>query len=64
VDLYGFANLSTEQLAAVRAFEADTGKRVLVLRRIDVRPADLSPEELARLEALEEQLGDIILAVR
>jgi len=51
-------------LAAVRAFEADTGKRVLVLRRIDVRPADLSPEELARLEALEEQLGDIILAVR
>jgi len=64
VDLYGFANLSAEQLAAVRAFEADTGKRVLVLRRIDVLPADLSPEELARLEALEEQLGDIILAVR
>ncbi len=64
MDLYGFAALTAEQLAAVKAFEAETAKRVLVLRVLDVLPADLRKEEVARLQALEKELGNIILAVR
>lgn len=64
MELYGFASLNTDQLARVQSFEKETGKRLLVLRPLDVYPAPLKGEELARLQALEKELGNIIVAVR
>jgi len=64
MELYGFARLDADQLAQVQAFEADTGKRLLVLRALDMSFAPLRPEELASLRVLEERLGNIVLAVR
>jgi hypothetical protein len=63
MQLYGFAKLTDEQIKQVTAFEAETGKRLLVFRPFEVMPAFLSREQVERLRALEEQLGDIIVAI-
>jgi hypothetical protein len=46
--LYCYANLTDEQLAKIKAFEAETGKKALALRRVPVRPEELSAEDLAK----------------
>ena len=63
MQLYGFASLTDGQLERVRAFEAETGERLLVFRPFEVMPAFLSREQVERLRALEEELGDIIVAI-
>ncbi len=62
--LYCYANLTDEQLAKIKAFEAETGKKALALRRVPVRPEELSAEDLAKLEALENELGLVVIVVK
>ncbi len=62
--LYCYAKLTDEQLSRVKAFEAETGKKALVLRRVPVKPEDLAPDEITKLEALESELGMVVVVVK
>lgn len=62
--LYCYAKLNEDQLAKVKAFEAEIGKTVLALREVDLQAEFLSKEELEKLRALEEELGLILLVVK
>lgn len=62
--LYPYAKLNENELSKVRLFEAETGKRVLALERVDVTPAELTEEELHKLEALEHEVGFVLIAIR
>ena len=59
-------NLFVEHLRSevVRAFEEQTDKRVLVLRSYNAQPDELGEEELEELQALERELGYIVIAVK
>ena len=62
--LYCYARLTEEQLARIKAFEAEIGKTVLALREADVEAEFLSREEMRRLQALEGELGLVLLIVK
>ena len=62
--IYTYAKLTEEQLGKVRAFEEQTDKRVLVLRSYNAQPDELGEEELEELQALERELGYIVIAVK
>jgi hypothetical protein len=62
--IYTYAKLTEEQLGKVRAFEEQTDKRVLVLRSYNAQPDELGEEELEELQALEGELGYIVIAVK
>lgn len=62
--LYCYAKLSDEELGKVKAYEAETGKRALVLREVNVEADDLSADELSRLRELERELGYIAIVVK
>ena len=62
--LYCYAKLTEEQLARVKAFEAEIGKTVLALREVEVEAEFLSREEMKKLQALESELGLVLLVVK
>lgn len=62
--IFTYAKLTEEQLEKVRTFEEETDKRVLVLRSYNMQPDELGEEELEELQALEAELGYVILAVK
>jgi hypothetical protein len=62
--LYCYAKLTEEQLAKVRAFEAKSGKKVLALRYVPIKPEDLTPEEAQELDELEQELRMVLLVVK
>lgn len=62
--LYCYAKLTEDQLAKVKAFEAESGKTVLALREVDLQAEFLSKEEMKKLQALEQELGLILLVVK
>lgn len=61
--LYSIATLTDEQLHPIRELEKTTGRTILALQRMEVLPADLSEEELARIQQLEVDLGLSLVAV-
>jgi hypothetical protein len=63
VILYGFAKLTDQQLQKCADWEAQTGKRLLVFRQFETEPAMLDRKQVDALRALEQELGDIIIAV-
>lgn len=62
--LYRWANLTDEQLARIKAFEAKTAKTALALTRLDLEPAELSQEEELELYALERETGSVIVVIK
>lgn len=63
MELYTYARLSDEQLERVRQFEAETGKKALVLKQVEAEPAMLSAPQVKALRALEHDLGHIVVVV-
>lgn len=61
--LFCLAPLTEEQLATIQELEQVTGKTILALRRMEVLPADLSDDDLGRLQMLEVDLGMSLVAV-
>lgn len=61
--LYSIATLTDEQLHPIPELEKTTGRTILALQRMEVLPADLSEEELARIQQLEVDLGLSLVAV-
>jgi len=62
--LYRWADLTEEQLARIKAYEAKTGKTALALTKLDVEPAELSQEEELELYALERETGAVIVVIK
>jgi len=62
--LYCYAKLTEEQLARVKAFEAEIGKTVHALREVEVEAEFLSREEMRKLQSLESELGFVLLVVK
>lgn len=61
---YAYAKLNENELSKLRLYEAETGKRVLALERVELTPAELTEEELHKLEALEHEVGFVLVAVK
>jgi hypothetical protein len=62
--LSSLSKLTPQQLEEIRSLERKLGKTLLSFSSYDVVSEDLSKEELALLNDLEEKLGTMIVAVR
>jgi len=63
--VWTLADLTPEQQRLVAEAEKDLGDGILLaFARGTVAPSDLTPDQLARLQALEKQLGLVLVAVR
>jgi len=58
---YRTADIDDAKLREIQALEAELGKTLVALES-QPRPADMTPEELARLRKVEETLGVVLLA--
>ncbi len=56
--------LSESELGEIASLENDLGIPVLAFACHSLDPADLSPESLERVKALEDRLGVALVAVR
>jgi|YNPNPStandDraft_1061719.scaffolds.fasta_scaffold02029_2 predicted transcriptional regulator len=62
--LYTFAKLTPEQLAKLQAYEAKHQQKVLALTEVRVDVETLSKKQVEELQALEKELGTILLVVK
>lgn len=57
--------LGPEDLKAINALESELGIPILAYScRDDLKPADLTAEQLAKIQALERKMGLSLVAVR
>jgi hypothetical protein len=62
--LYTLATLNETELEAVQALEKKIGKRVLAMRPLRIGFDELSDEEMAQIQELEDEFGLTIVAVK
>ena len=62
--LYPVASLEADQLKAVRDLESEIGSTVVALSSVDADTANLPDDKLRKLQALEEELDVVLVAVR
>jgi hypothetical protein len=57
------SKLGEPELKKIHALEGDLNRPLLAFSCYDVKPADVTEEELSRIKELEKQLGLSLLAV-
>ena len=62
--LYAISDLDTEHLQKVQNVEKATGLRLLALNALDVAPAKIQDDVLDDIQALENELGLTLVAVK
>ncbi|WP_170326521.1 hypothetical protein [Ruegeria arenilitoris] len=62
--LYPLATLEADKLNAVRALEQEIGRPVVALAAVDADTANLPQDDLKKLQALEDELDVVLVAVR
>ena len=62
--LYAISNLDTEHLQKVQNVEKATGLKLLALNALDVTPAKIQDDALDDIQALENEIGLTLVAVR
>ena len=62
--LYPIASLDAEEISAIQALEKELGSPIVALSEVDAGNANLSGENLKKLQRLEEELDLVLLAVR
>ena len=62
--LYAISNLDTEHLQKVQNVEKTTGVKLLALNALDVTPAKIQDDALDDIQALENEIGLTLVAVR
>lgn len=62
--LYPIASLEADKLEAIQRLENEIGSPVVALSTIDADSAVLPKEKLKRLQALEEELDVVLVALR
>ncbi len=61
--LCSYAPLDHRKLDTLQKAEADIGKTLVAFSCQDVQPAELSAEQLQRLQTLEKELGVVLVAL-
>jgi hypothetical protein len=61
--LCSLSRLSDTDLSAIQALEKEINKPLLAFSCQDLKAADLTPEELGRVQELEKRMGISLLAV-
>lgn len=62
--LYPIASLDADKITAIQALEQELGAPVVALTEIETGNAELSEENLKKLQDLEAELDLVLLAVR
>ena len=62
--LYAISDLDTDHLQKVQNVEKATGVRLLALNALDVAPAKIQDGVLEAIQALENELGLTLVAVK
>ena len=62
--MFVMANLSEEQLEALKAFEEKEAIKLIAFADIDLEPKPLAADQVAEISELERQLGVCLLAVK
>ena len=62
--LYAISDLDTDHLQKVQNVEKATGLRLLALNALDVVPAKIQDDVLDDIQALENELGLTLVAVK
>ncbi len=62
--LYPLATLEADKLNAVQALEQEIGRPVVALAAVDADTANLPKEDLKKLQALEDKLDVVLVAMR
>lgn len=62
--MFTCSKLNTNELDAIRKLESEIGTPVVALTEIPTPPADVDAEAVARIEALERELGVVLVAVK
>jgi hypothetical protein len=62
--LCSLSTLGSSQLSAIHRLEQELGRPVLAFSCHDITPADVTQEELEKIQHLEEKLGLSLVAVK
>lgn len=62
--LYPIAELEADKLNAVRELEKEIGSPVVALTAVETDTVTLPKEQLEKLQALEDKLNVVLVAVR
>jgi hypothetical protein len=60
----GLTRLDEGKLATIKSVEKNIGKTILAYECHDIKPAELSKDELAQLTETEKKLGVVLVAVK
>lgn len=62
--LYPLATLEADKLSAIRELEQEIGSPVVALSAVEADTATLPKNQLKKLQALEDELDIVLVAVR
>ena len=62
--LYSLSNVPADKLPEIQAIEAEIGQPLLAFTEVKAEPARLDRDKLAKIRALEENLGVVLVAVK
>ena len=62
--LYSLSNIPEDKLAAIQAVVAEIGQPLLAFTEVKAEPARLDRDKLAKIRAIEEDLGIVLVAVK
>jgi len=58
------SKLDNQKIETIKAAEEEMGKTILAFTCHDIAPAQLKPEELAKIRAIEKETGLTLVAVK
>ena len=58
------SKLDAPKIERIKSAEKDLGKTILAFTCHDIAPAQLSPAELAKIQAVEKEIGLTLVAVK
>jgi hypothetical protein len=61
--LCSYSKTESIDLEAIQGLEKDLGKTMLAFSCHDIKPAELTDEDLAKINELEKKLGIVLVAV-
>lgn len=61
--LCAYSSLNEEQLGAIHGLEKDLGRQLLAFSCHDMNPAQLSEQDLEKVQTLEKELGIVLVAL-
>ncbi|MEQ8601905.1 MAG: hypothetical protein RIB45_01200 [Marivibrio sp.] len=60
---YAYANIEDDKLQAIKALESEIGRPLIAVEPVTLKPAEIDPPALSRVQELERTLGVTLVAV-